>query len=322
MKLQFIVDKKACFYYWVQSICLWNENATCMPAYKYFKEQSPIMNTRQSSALRIVFNILSSADRPQQILTELYTNSVNSDEAKRIYKECKALYAIFENNVWPSHQRILTDTKNLLDRYHFSIFDKPMRQINHFFNSDLNLETAYKVLLIQNMESWGSAGHAIYSNNLILLHPKYTGTDKIRKTVSTLVHEYIHLIEHKSEISKMLYKRSFDDVLRNKLDYNVITNWKAAYVETMVYCFANNSTHGLLSTLIYDKAFKTKTEQQNKWMSMINNNQVSFHNFISWVSLNLQEDVSKYLKHSQVIDEVLIDKMSRMFLKNAQYLQK
>lgn len=285
MKIEYVLNKETCFYYWVQTESGWNNE---------------------------VKNILKSSEKPLHLLAELYTGRLMSPESQKISKITDVLRKDFGENVWKIHHDELTNWKKQLESYDYSKIDEKIGQIIHFLDSNFDPKELSKVYIVQNSPDGNSAGHTLAGTNDVIFRPAgINGNQAIENAVSVIVHEYIHLIEQKTKLARELYRESFLETIgKNNISAPKNYKWKNIYTEIIAYCFTNNITGGLLSPIIHNKPMPSVEKMRQSFEKMVAENRHNTNHVISWVALNIQDDVVNYLKNGKMIDKVLIDKIS------------
>lgn len=315
MNLEITIDKKTCFYYWVQLVSGWDSYPAGLATYYNSWRNRFEPSDKQKNALNNIKNILKAAKNPRLILSELYSNSVNSTESKKIIKQSEQLEVFFEN-IWEETLPNLKLWSNFLKSADFTCFKYPMKKIANFLDSDFDLSSAYTLYLLQNMPLNGPVGHAIKGTDFILFCPPVRENKEIeRDVISVIVHEYIHLIEFKSKTSRLLFEKSINKYIISK---NIPSpngySWTAMYFEVLVACFANTITGGYLRPEIYSKPMPTIVEMQGGFNRIVKEKRYNTDHIINWAALNILPDVIECIEKGLKINQKIIDKVSRVFL--------
>ena len=315
MYLDPIINRETNFYYWVQAVCGWDTYYAEQKTYQYYRDKTQNLTLNQKNALQSIYKILKDAEHPRQILAELYTGEILSKEARHIKNASLSLQAPF-SSVWRDELEFLTNRRNDLQELDTSNLREPLANISQFLGSSFNTRTDVTVYLLLNPPFGGSMGHVIRQHDFILLHPAGTESKNTQSTtLSTLIHEYVHLLEFNSGLTEKLFKESYDKYIK-PLNVNPPAgySWKSVYSETIANCFANNITGGYFRPKTFHKPRPTIAEMEDGFNRLIGKNNYTTSHLLSWVALNILPDVEEYLKDHKVIDAQSVAKMSELFL--------
>ena len=137
----------------------------------------------------------------------------------------------------------------------------------------------------------------------------------ISRNHSTIIHEYIHLLEFNSDLTEELFKKSYSQHIQpHRQNAPNGYTWKMVYEETLVSCFANNITGGFFKPETYGKPRPSVEEMKDGFTRLIKTKKYTTNHLINWVSLSLLPDVEIYLQTGKVIDQDFVSKMSKLFL--------
>lgn len=312
MKLGILVDKTACFYYWIQVVSNWDPHAVDNETYNYYMRT---LSADYKPALNEIKTIIQSAKEPRWILAELYTGNPKLNEAKKVVDISKSLAVVFEP-IWEENLSHLEKWRANLQSMDFTKFANPLQKIIDFLDSDFGLQSTHTLYLVQNPPGHRAVGLTINETNFILVRPSSTGKPiELNNTISVIAHEYIHAIEQKSKNSRELFKESYSEYIKaNNIPPPVGYTWKMMYVEALTYCFASTVTRGYLSPEIYDKSRPTISEMEDGFWRLFKSNKHSTQDNINWVALNILPQVEEYIKHGKKIDRHISDRMGKIFL--------
>jgi len=312
VQIDITISKEACFYYWLQVVSHWDDTPPEPSSYLYYQENliNRGLTDSQQLSLEAIKDTLSKSVDPRRTLAELYEDSPKSTEALYISKTSASLRSAFED-VWIREYPTLKQQRESIKQMDLDQFTPHLDKIIHFFNSSFDTNKQITIYLLLNPPGHGSGGHAINDTSFMLLHPSRLD-DKPNDilTLSTLVHEYIHLIEFESSVSRTLYKQAYENSIK---PYNIEIpgyTWKMVFVETMVYCFANRITGGLLRPETFGKSIPTLSEMKGGFNTLVAKNELSSNQLIAWVALNILPQVQTYLSVDRVIDQELTEQIA------------
>lgn len=314
MNLEIIIDKNTCFYYWVQLISNWDPYPIDPKSYNYYLYKIKLSKV-QNIAINKIKDILQNDEKSRLTLAQLYLNKIENDEAKEIAKQSEILKEVFES-VWQESLPNLEKWRESLKSVDFNRFYESMGKIINFLDSDFDLKELYTLYLIQNAPLAGVIGHAINGTNFILVRPPSNQQVGLNNNIiSIITHEYIHLIEHKSKISRTILKNSYDKyITTNNISSPKGYTWRSMYVESLVYCFADNVIGGYLRPETYNKPRPTINEMKDSIWKVLDKNKHNTRYVISWAALNILPDVEEYIEKGLKIDQKIADKLSKIFL--------
>lgn len=315
MNLDFVIDKNTCFYYWVQGICGWDPMLMDKAVKNYLADAVTLIAEEQNEALNNVCNILKSSEDPRMILRELYSGDIVSDDSKKIVKVSKLLVQVFEP-VWKDSLKELEKWQEVLRSIDLSVFDEDMKRLVYFFDSSFDINKLCKVYIVQNKLDVGTIGLTIAGSSSMIVRPTSSNKDNaISSTLSVIVHEYIHMIERESRVSRELFKKSFEDIIKNyHLDSLDGYSWNMMYVEAIVYVFTNNINLGYFSEKIHGTKKPSIEEMKPSFEKMVQEKRHNSNHVISWVALNILPEVSRYIEEDKQIDRDLANLISHSYL--------
>lgn len=309
------VNKNTCFYYWVQAVSGWDPVTSKSENYNYYIDQLKGLDTKQEQNLKSIQNILEKSNNPRQLLAELYLEDIVSNEAKEIAELARSLANYFEET-WDDSKDNLLEWQQELTKIDFQAHTEELSKIVHFLDSNFDLNSELKVFIIQNPPNRLSSGHMIKRSDFILLHPPTRPYAKnIEHIATALLHEYIHAIEFSSNSTRELFKNSFNKhILHSGVVKPAGITWNMFYAEIIVYCFANNITGGYLKPEIYKEPRPSVEEMQDSFWRLVKSGKHNDNHIISWIALNILNDVESYIQEGKVIDETSADKISLLIL--------
>ncbi len=315
MNIDIRINQDTCFYYWVQTISGWSIYSGEAGAYEYYQAMLGNISETESTSIRKVRSVLNKSTDPRKTLAELYSGDIISDESKSIVKLAKNLQKTFIP-VWEESKPTLDIWRKKLEKINFSVFKYQMDQIVRFLDADFNTDEPLVLYLIQNPPFGAAIGHTISNSSFILIHP--AGSDRINQestTKNTIIHEYIHAIEFRSNITRNLFKESYKKLIEpHSITAPTGYDWKMIYIETIAYCFANNITGGYFRPETYNAPRPNIEEMKDSFYKMVARKQYNTNHIISWVALNILSDVELYINQQKSIDQHLTDKISKLFL--------
>ena len=188
------VDYETNFYYWIQAMCGWDIYHAEEKQYEYYR-----LNVRLSQPqwviLQDIAKILKSANRPRRVLAELYGNNIVTNEALRIKRLSHGLRGVFDK-IWKAEFDTLLGWAKKVEAFNSLPLGLSLGEIVSFFDSSFNLNKQTVVYLIINPPFAGAIGHTVRHNDFILLHAAGKHLDNaVSLTLSTVLHEFVHLIE-------------------------------------------------------------------------------------------------------------------------------
>lgn len=309
MNIRIRINFETNFYYWVQAMCKWATYDAETRQYVFYRDTAPTLDSSQKDALKAIADVLTQAERPRLLLAELYFNHSTSPEAKTIIEYSASLRGTF-TEVWKKEELVLIEKQAYFDSFFTSDLENKMREIALFLDSNLKIETTIDLYLLINPPFAGSIGHTIQQYDAILLHPAGDDFDTARNlTRNTALHEYVHLIENRSNRTGRLCRDSYDQHIK-PFQYAPPNgySWKSLYSEVLVCCFANNVTGGLLKPETYGGSVPDiNTLKAGFYKHSVTNH--SIYKVIAWVALQLQPDIEWYLESGKTIDAALVAKM-------------
>lgn len=314
MNLKITIDKNACFYYWIQIISSWDSYQAGLEIYYDNWRDGFKPSDKQKHALDNIKNILHAARKPRLILSELYSNNINSVESKKIIKQSEQLESTFDN-IWKEILPNLKLWSDFLKSVDFAHFEHSMKKIAGFLDSDFDLDGFHILYLLQNIPLAGPAGHAIKGTDFILFCPPVRkNKEQERDVISVIVHEYIHLIEFGSKTSRVLFEKSIDKYIISKdISSPSGYSWMAIYQEVLVACFANTITGGYMRPEIYNRPLPTIGEMQEGFNTILKENRYNTNHIINWAALNILPDVNERIEKGLKINQEITDKIGRIF---------
>ena len=308
------INKDTCFYYWIQVMSRWDPHLAETDANMYYRNNFRLTTT-QEDILYEIKSIISNHPKPFLLLAELYSGSLVSGDSVKIRDLSEVFRGDFDS-IWHIGESKLVDWTKKLTDIRLESFYVDFVKISHFLGAKLPSSpmTAYILLNPKDMQP---TGHAISGTNFILLRPSgQTGNPALRATIATLVHEYIHMIEYNSKITRELFKSSYDEIVRTSgAECPAGYLWPALYAETIVRIFANRVTGGYLREKVYDKPRPTVTDMKTGFDKMYNTGSITTEQILSWIALNVLDDTIAYMKLNKQLDRKIVDDISRLFVK-------
>lgn len=282
----------------------------------YYKEIDNKTLSLHEAALDQIRRILQGAANPRWLLAELYSGDVRSQEAREIVKQARPLRGEFDP-IWKMGLRRLEETASNLFTTDFTQFTQPMQRIVHFLDADFDVRARRIVYLLPNPLQHKAVGHTINETQFMLVRPSGDASlTALQDTVATIAHEYGHMIEHSSRISREILKESYKKYIGDK---NITSpngyTWRDVYVETLIYSLASKTIGGFLSPEIYQKPATDISLVRNNFQKLVAQNKYTTYQLMNWVALNILPDVEEYIKWNKLFDERIVDRMSGIFLK-------
>lgn len=314
VNLDVIVDRGLAFYDWVQKICRWTTPRPGFDIYDFYIEDVEFSD-EHLAIIDEIKGILQNDKRPYQIISDLYENKYQSKKSKRVTELAKPLRKSFDDNIWRISKPHLELVAKTLETFDFGKFDKHIKSIAKFLDSDINLNDKLQVYLLPNRpDADTTTGNVIIDSKQIRLRPSKVSDDsQVRGMISVLVHEYIHTIENQSRVTQSLMKKSYEKYIeKNNLKRPLEYSWRLVFMESLVYCFANSTTGGYLRPETYDKPRPTVEEMQKGFYKIVDEQRYDTRHILSWVGLNIQPDVEEYIKDGRVIDQHITDRIGRI----------
>lgn len=314
MKLDFKVDKKACFYYWLQAVSGWDIHSSETESYQYYQNLLNSTPNEEQGAISQIKDLLLSSTNPRQVLAELYASRPELNEAMKIAQLAKPLEPLFEP-VWQEAQLGLQTWRKRLKSMDFDDFTPPLQRIAHFLDSAFEPEERVAVYLIQSPTSAGASGHHISGTGFILLHPPGEGrAGQEAAIISTILHEYVHLVEFRSKTTVGLFRQSYESHIRpRKINPPPGCTWKYMYREAIAYCFANSITGGYFRPETFQKPRPTVDEMQAGFWRLVKRGGHNTNHVISWVALNVLAEVEDYIDQGKAIDQKIADRIGELY---------
>lgn len=312
MNLKVLVNKNTGFYYWVQAISMWDPSSVDPKTFRYFTENLP---QEYQLILEKIKAILNATPEPRWVLAELYSGKVRLEETRKIRQLSKPLTPIFDS-LWEENVPVLEKWREILESTTFNNLVEPMRKIANFLDSDFILQNTYNLYLVQNPPYNNAVGLAINRDHLLLLRPDSTNRPSgFVTTMSVLAHEYIHGIEQESQITRALFKTSYEQsILANNISAPLGYSWKMLYIEALIYCFSSTIHRGYLSPEIFGKPRPTVSEMQDGFKKLAARKRYSPIDIANWAGLTILPDVEKYINHNQKIDQSIVNKIGMTFV--------
>ncbi len=315
MKLDIIIDENTCFYYWVQSLTGWSIHPPEKQSYELYQTALAQAKPEQKHAIQYISKVLRESKDPRNVLAELYTGDMTSRESLEISNASNCLRELFEpvfNRAAPQ----LQSWKNRLHEASSAISTQELEAIGSFLSTSINMNTPQKVFLIQNPDFASSMGHVIRGTSFMLIHP--AGEDvgnRVNKTLSTLLHEYVHLLEFHSKTTEELFKSAYKEFIQPRdLKTPPGFTWRLLYSEVIAYCFANNITGGYFRPLTYGKDRPSTSEMRKGFLKLIEDGKHTTNDVIAWIGLSIMPEVEEYLGQGRAIDSRLANRIAELFL--------
>lgn len=314
MQLDLVIDRKTNFYYWVQALSGWSIYYGERKQYEYFIHILPHLSLEHERVLDDISSMLKSLEHPRRVLAELYSGRL-SDVSRPLSEIADQLDGLFEP-VWHNQSMFLYEWQQKLIGLDTSRLADSMVGIARFFDSDFNIKMPVKTYLLMNPAFGAAIGHSIRDTDFILIHP---AGGEIKQpaatTFSTIIHEYIHSIEFKSNITEDVFRNSYETYIKPRaVNAPDGYSWSSLYKEIIVQCFANNVTGGYFRPETYGKPLPTVAGMQKGFYKLLSSGECSVNQLISWVALNLLPDVQDYLDKNIVMDDILVSRMSKLIL--------
>lgn len=315
MNLEFSVDKNTRFYYWLQTISNWNPYLSGIKISVQHQNIPDQMSNKQRGALNRIADILKAANEPIGILSELYSNNINSVEAKEISAQSEQLAILFDP-IWESSQQYLKEWLELLSSTDFTHLNESLKKISNFFESRINLNELFTVYLIHNKSDTQAAGHYISETNFILLRPPIgKSKSEFNSVIYTLLHEYIHAIEFKSTISRNMFKNSYEKYINaNDIPAPEGYTWKSMYTEAIAHCFSSKTIGGYLGPEITNEPNSSFDDLKKRFSKVMSKEKYNTIDVINWAALNILSDVTKCIENKLPINQQIADKIGRIFM--------
>ena len=186
-----------------------------------------------------------------------------------------------------------------------------MNRIAYFLRSKLhNTQQKTTVYLLPNVSGRGSSGHVFRESEFILLHPRQGITDEsIKKTVTVLLHENVHVIEFSSATISDMLKQSFLKNRHNLGNPPEGSSWKYLCSEVIAYCFANNITGGYFRAELYNSTIPTTQEFKESYRKLISSHSEKTSQKIAWIGLTVLPTVQAKLEANAQFDEQVADEI-------------
>lgn len=315
MELDIKINENACFYYWVQAISGWNTYPPEKKSYEFYQAPLKCASIEQKQAVQHIRATLKKSKDPHSILAELYVDKIESKESVKIAKTSNCLRELFRPIVDEAilHLRLW---KRELDEISATIPLQELERIGSFLGTTFNINTPCETFLIQNPAFASSMGHVIRGASFILVHPAGREVaNGVSKTLSTLLHEYTHILEFHSKTTEQLFKSSYDKIIQpKKPEAPSGFTWRLLYSEVIAYCFANNITGGYFRPYTYSKSRPSVAEMRKGFLKLVDSESYTTNDIIAWIGLVILPEVENYLKQDKTIDSFLADKISYLFL--------
>lgn len=285
-----------------------------MEVFRYYEQVGAVFSEKQRMALDNIRRLLQDAENSRWLLAELYSGDVKTKKARAITAQAQQLKSSFEP-IWRKSAQHLEESARQLNEIDFRQFAEPMKKIAHFLDADFNRQSKCTVYLLPNpMRSW-AAGHVMNKTQFMFVRPSGNGSPtEINDTVSTIAHEYVHIIQFASSTSRDVLKSSYEQYLGSRKSAPSGFTWKDMYIEALIYCFASKRIRGYLSEEIYKKPRVRLDEVRDRFQELVKQDEHTVYHIMNWAALNALPDVELYLERGQKIDARIADKLSEVFL--------
>lgn len=308
MNLVIEINQDTAFHYWLQRIASWDVPAPGSDINDFYTEGIKF-SKKQLAALEEIKTVLQASPRPYLTLSDLYLNNYLLEESRKIISLAKLLRESFDDVVWRKTKPHLESAAKVLQATDFSRFDRHIKSIINFLDSDFDMNDELRISLLPNKPGNGMAGHMIKGSRQIQLRP----TENLNNMVRVIAHEYIHEIENESRITRSLIKRAFKKYIEpNDLEHPPEYFWKMMFIESIVYCFADQTTGGYLYPETHGGPRPTVEGMQEGFHRIVRENRYNTNHVLSWAGLNILSDVEKYIENDWVIDQRIVNKIGRI----------
>lgn len=311
MNLKVLVDRNACFYFWIQAVSGWDPSLISEKTRNYYAKDL----TRKELLINDeIKSILQESSQPRWVLSDLYSGTLLLPEAKHIAKIAEPLGSAFEP-LWEEALPLLKKARLDLEQYELNKFTDPMSKVTHFLASSFNPEDTHTLYLVNNMPGYNAWGLSIARNALIMVAPSRSGMrHELRNSISIIAHEYIHAIEFQSSISRELINNSYNkDIKPHNLPHPTPYKWRMMYVEAIAHCFVSPIIGGYLRPELFDKERPTIPEMESGFWKLVEEKTQTTEHIISWVALNILSDVEEYINSGKELDQYIVDKIGQLF---------
>ncbi len=320
MKFEILLSEDTAFFYWLQVVSGWDETAAVdKDTYDYY---SSFIDDSAKPVLLKIREIISSHDDPRRFLQSLYSGNICDNNKTRKLIEISGNFRCYFDVLWSDCFSSLEAWSNVLEEYDFSRFDNSINRITQFMESSFDCKYRQKIYLLPNTPSKGVIGHKIRGSDFILLRPStQCSSDKLDRIICVIVHELLHDIEFSSNITRVYMEQSYKDYIQPfGLSSPAGYSWKEMFIETLIYCFANNITGGYLRPEIFGRSMPSLEEFEGKFSMFFKEQGMRTGYVIAWAALRTLPYIEGYIEKGLTIDKGVFDIMSKEFYKK--YLTK
>lgn len=315
MNIDIKINKEAAFYYWIQAVAQWDVPPAEKKSYDFYADAfNRTATEKEKIVVASIKEILINSNDPRMILAELYTNKPKKKDAFEIQDKATTLLHHFEP-IWSESLPVLRFWSNEIKKNNLNLLRKDLNEVSNFLSSTFELNERLALYLLPNIPNGDSLGHMINGTSFLLLHPAWHEKSTAGATTfNTILHEYIHAIEFASKIDSILFKKSYETIIApEQLSSPPGYTWNMIFRETIVYVFANNITGGYFKPKIFQTPKPTIEEMKDGFEKIVKEHRHTTSHVIAWVALNIQNDVMQYINEKKVIDNVISNKISKLF---------
>lgn len=274
LRFTFVVDKEACFAYWVQGLIRWGPYFE-KQEFKFYREKGVPWTDAEERALTELRDILIKKERGFLWLWQRYAGERVKDalEAGK-WKEIESVLGNKFEKVWQSETLLLRKWPTRLSRRlsQVSCSDFFGRVGSFFGITKLKSESISVKLLLYSDPNF-PAGHAkMEFPSLLLLNLSNLGTEHIDSALEVLMHEATHLFEYQSSVADGLLTASYKKIIRPELPQvwtgiqkilsavgvlktrnSVHPNWKHLLVEAVLGSIANRRHYSYAGMSLFNR---------------------------------------------------------------------
>ena len=219
LRFTFVVDKEACFVYWVQGLISWGPYFE-KQEFKFYREKGAPWTDAEERALADLRGILTKKDKGFLWLWQRYAGEEfgNIAEARKWEEIKSALENKFEK-VWQSETLLLRKWPTRLSRRLLRVSCSDLfGRVGSFFGITKLKSENISVKLLLYSDPNLPAGHAKREfPSLLLLNLSNLGTEHIDNALEVLIHEATHLFEYQSSVADGLLTASYKKIIKPRL---------------------------------------------------------------------------------------------------------